>query len=93
MLEESAPTSLGLFVPLSFSIQTGARSVLNTLDVQAARNLVVLSAGSAELAAIIAEKLQIVGPLVAVYLSPERLEPAPKLDSARKILVRRIIVV
>ncbi|KAK5936852.1 hypothetical protein PMZ80_010971 [Knufia obscura] len=86
MVKVPSSTRLELFAPLGCGIQTGAGSVLNTLDVQSGQSLAVFGAGSVGLAAIMAGKLRGANPVIAIDLSSERLALAQKLGATHTIL-------
>lgn len=71
--------------PLGCGILTGAGSVLNALDVQPGRSLVVYGAGAVGLAALMAAKVQGADPLVAVDLHDARLELARELGATHVV--------
>lgn len=79
-------TKLELFAPLGCGLQTGAGSVLNTLDVKQDQSLAVFGAGSVGLASIMAGKLRGANPLIAVDLDAGRLQLARELGATHTIL-------
>lgn len=86
ILKVPSSTKLELYAPLGCGVQTGAGSVLNTLDVQKDQSLAVFGAGSVGLSAIMAGKLRGANPLIAVDLDAARLDIALKLGATHKIL-------
>lgn len=81
-----ASTDLGLFAPLGCGVQTGAGSVLNTLDVQKGQSLAIFGVGSVGLSALMAGKIRGANPLIAVDLDPARLELSRELGATHTLL-------
>ena len=71
--------------PLGCGILTGAGSVLNALDVQAGRSVVVFGAGAVGLAALMAAVAVGAAPVVAVDLHDARLALATELGAAHVV--------
>ncbi|KAJ6020159.1 hypothetical protein N7499_003451 [Penicillium canescens] len=83
-------TDLALFAPLGCGIQTGAGTILNTLDVRPGQSLVVFGVGAVGLACVMAGKLRGADPLIAVDIDPTRLDLAIKLGATHGILASDI---
>lgn len=79
-------TKLELFAPLGCGLQTGAGSVLNTLNVQKGNSLAVFGVGSVGMSAIMAGKIRGANPIIAVDLHQSRLELAKKLGATDIVL-------
>lgn len=86
LVKVPASTDLGLFSPLGCGIQTGAGSVLNTLDVQKDQSLAVFGVGSVGLSALMAGKIRGANPLIAIDLDASRLELSRELGATHTIL-------
>jgi aryl-alcohol dehydrogenase len=71
--------------PLGCGLITGAGSVLNALQVEAGRSLVVYGVGAVGLAALMAGKASGADPLVAVDLHDSRLELAEELGATHTV--------
>jgi aryl-alcohol dehydrogenase len=82
-ISESVP--LELVGPLGCGIQTGAGTVLNTLDVRAGSSVVVSGTGAVGLSAIMAAKVAGATTIIAVDVLPERLEVARTLGATHTI--------
>lgn len=79
-------TDLSLFAPLGCGIQTGAGTVLNTLDVQLGQSLAIFGVGTVGLSCIMAGKLRKASPLIAVDINADRLKLAELLGATHTIL-------
>lgn len=86
ILKVPSSTKIDLYAPLGCGIQTGAGSVLNTLDVQKDQSLAVFGVGSVGLSAIMAGKIRGANPIIAIDLDAGRLDLAQKLGATHKIL-------
>ena len=82
-ISDSIP--LELVGPLGCGIQTGAGTVLNSLDVRAGTSIVVSGTGAVGLAAIMAAKVAGATTIIAVDVLPERLEVARTLGATHTI--------
>ncbi|WP_440709399.1 NAD(P)-dependent alcohol dehydrogenase [Herbiconiux sp. YIM B11900] len=71
--------------PLGCGIQTGAGTVLNSLDVPAGSSIVVSGTGAVGLSAIMAAKVAGATTIIAVDVLPERLEFATKLGATHTV--------
>jgi aryl-alcohol dehydrogenase len=83
-VDKSLP--LPLLAPLGCGIQTGAGTVLNTLQVQADTSLAVFGCGCVGLSAIMAAKLAGARHIIAVDLNRSRLEMAASLGATHTIV-------
>lgn len=88
-----ASTKLELFASFGCGIQTGAGSVMNTLDVQKGQSLAVFGVGSVGLAAIMAGKLRGANPIIAVDLNDDRLRLALELGATHALNGKEVDVV
>ncbi|CAH0018600.1 unnamed protein product [Clonostachys rhizophaga] len=86
MVKVPKSTDLSLFAPLGCGIQTGVGTVLNTLDVRANQSLAVFGVGAVGLSCIMAAKLRGADPVIAIDVSPARLELAKELGATHTIL-------
>lgn len=86
LVKVPASTNLELFAPLECGVQTGAGSVLNTLDVQKGQSLAIFGVGSVGLSALMAGKIRGASPLIAVDLDPARLELSRELGATHTLL-------
>ncbi|KAH8800322.1 chaperonin 10-like protein [Xylogone sp. PMI_703] len=80
-----ANTPLDLFCPLGCGIQTGAGVILNTLDVQPGKTVVVFGVGAVGMSAVMAAKIRKARVIIAIDLQPQRLELAMKLGATHVI--------
>ena len=76
---------LDIVGPLGCGIQTGAGTVLNSLDVPAGSSIVVAGTGAVGLSAIMAAKVAQATTIIAVDVLPERLEQAIELGATHAI--------
>ena len=83
VVDESLP--LELLGPLGCGLITGAGTVLNALDVEAGRSLVVFGVGAVGLAALMAGVANGADPIVAVDLFDNRLELARELGATHTV--------
>ncbi|WP_142062332.1 NAD(P)-dependent alcohol dehydrogenase [Pseudarthrobacter sp. B4EP4b] len=82
-ISDSVP--LEIVGPLGCGIQTGAGTVLNSLDVRAGSSIVVAGTGAVGLSAIMAAKVAGATTIIAVDVLPERLEVARTLGATHRI--------
>lgn len=82
----SAP--LEILGPLGCGVMTGAGAVMNALNVQAGRSLVVFGAGAVGLSAMLAAKAERAGPVIVVDINPGRLQLALELGAEHAIDAR-----
>ncbi|MDN5720591.1 NAD(P)-dependent alcohol dehydrogenase [Corynebacterium sp.] len=83
VLPEGAPVEIA--GPLGCGIQTGAGSVLNTLNVPAGESIVVTGTGAVGLAGIMAASVAGATTIIAVDIIDERLEFARRLGATHTI--------
>jgi aryl-alcohol dehydrogenase len=76
---------LELLGPLGCGLQTGAGAVLNSLKVPAGSSVVILGTGTVGLAAIMAARIAGAGSIIAVDVSPQRLQLASELGATHTI--------
>ena len=76
---------LNLLAPLGCGLQTGAGTVLNTLNVQPGDSLMVMGTGAVGLAAVMAAKIAGAKTIIAVDKDPARLALAVKLGATESI--------
>jgi aryl-alcohol dehydrogenase len=67
--------------PLGCSVQTGAGTVMRTLDLRPGSSIAVFGAGAVGLAAVIAARVREAAAIVAVDINPARLELARELGA------------
>jgi Zn-dependent alcohol dehydrogenase len=84
---------LNMFAPLGCGLQTGAGTVLNTLDVQPGTTVAVFGVGSVGLSAIMASKIRKAKTIIAVDIQPSRLELAKELGATETINSKDVDVV
>ena len=72
---------LSVLAPLACGVQTGAGTVMNTLEVEAGASLGVFGCGCVGLSAVMAAKVEGAAAIVAVDLNPKRLEMARELGA------------
>jgi aryl-alcohol dehydrogenase len=83
-VDKSLP--LPLLAPLGCGVQTGAGTVLNTLQVKANTSLVVFGCGCVGLSAIMAAKMAGAKDIMAVDVNPRRLQMALELGASDVVL-------
>lgn len=86
IVKVSPDTNLALFAPLGCGLQTGAGSVLNTLNVQPGKTVAVFGVGSVGMSAIMAAKMRGAKEIIAVDLQQSRLDLAKKVGATQTIL-------
>lgn len=72
---------LKLLGPLACGVQTGAGAIVNSLDVQAGKSIVIFGAGSVGLSAIMAAKIRGAKTIIALDMHVSRLEKAEELGA------------
>lgn len=80
-----AETPLELFAPLGCGLQTGAGSVVNSLNIQAGSSIAIAGVGSVGLSAVMAAKFREAAIIIAIDISPERLDLAKSLGATHTI--------
>ena len=78
-------TSLPILAPLGCGMQTGAGTILNTLDVQRGESVVVMGTGAVGMAAIMAARMRQADIVIGVDIVSERLELAVSLGATHTI--------
>ncbi|SCO87564.1 related to zinc-containing long-chain alcohol dehydrogenase [Fusarium oxysporum] len=86
MVKVPESTNLALFAPLVCGIQTGAGTVLNTLDVKEDQSLAAFGVGAVGLSCIMAAKLRAASPIITIDVNQARLELAKELGATNTIL-------
>jgi aryl-alcohol dehydrogenase len=76
---------LDILCPLGCGIQTGAGTVMNTLDVPRGASIAVFGTGSVGLSAIMAARIVGVNPIIGVDTNPDRLDLALELGATHII--------
>lgn len=71
--------------PLACGIQTGAGSIMNSMEVYKGSSVVIFGAGSVGLSAVMAAKVQEAGVIIAVDIKEERLALAQELGATHVI--------
>lgn len=77
---------LATLAPLGCGVQTGAGTVLNTLQVQSDTALVVFGCGCVGLSAIMAARTAGARIIIGVDINPERLKTAQKLGASHTLI-------
>lgn len=77
--------SLNLLAPLGCGLQTGAGTILNTLNVQPGESLMIMGTGAVGLAAVMAAKIAGAKTIIAVDKNSARLALAKKLGATETI--------
>lgn len=85
VVKVSKQAPLELLGPLGCGIQTGAGSVLNALKVEAGSSFAAFGAGAVGLAAVMAAKVAGATTIIAVDVTPSRLELARELGATHVI--------
>ncbi|WP_068875940.1 MULTISPECIES: NAD(P)-dependent alcohol dehydrogenase [unclassified Phenylobacterium] len=80
---------LAILGPLACGVMTGAGAVMNALNVEAGRSLVVFGAGAVGLSAMLAAEAVGAGPITVVDINPTRLELALELGADHALDARR----
>lgn len=83
-VDKSLP--LPTLAPLGCGVQTGAGTVLNTLDVSPGSGLAVFGCGCVGLSAVMAAKSVAAKNIVAIDINPERLAAAARFGATHAIL-------
>lgn len=76
---------LDLLAPLGCGLQTGAGTVMNSLEVKAGSSIVIFGTGTVGLAAVMAARIVGADPIITVDLNPRRLELARELGATHRI--------
>ncbi|KAL1860017.1 hypothetical protein Plec18167_009502 [Paecilomyces lecythidis] len=78
-------TPLNLFAPLGCGLQTGAGSILNTLNVQEGSTVAIFGVGAVGLSAVMAASIRKAKEIIAVDIQPSRLDLAKQLGATRTV--------
>ena len=85
LVRVSQDLPLELLAPLGCGLQTGAGTVMNSLQVPSGASLAVFGTGAVGLAAVMAARLAGADPIIGVDLNPLRLKLALELGATRVI--------
>jgi aryl-alcohol dehydrogenase len=89
LVKVSKDLPLELLAPLGCGLQTGAGTVINSLEVSHRANIAVFGTGAVGLAAVMAARLVGAGPIIGVDIKSKRLKLALKLGATHAIDNRR----
>jgi aryl-alcohol dehydrogenase len=78
-----------LLAPLGCGLQTGAGTVMNSLEVSAGKSIAVFGTGAVGMAAVMAARIGGADPIIGVDMKPKRLQLALKLGATHVIDNRR----
>jgi len=81
--------SLELLAPLGCGLQTGAGTVMNSLEVSKGRSIAIFGTGAVGIAAVMAARIVGAQPIIGVDIIPMRLQLALKLGATHVIDNRR----
>ncbi len=81
---------LGLIGPLGCGVQTGAGAVLNRLQPKPASSIAIIGCGTVGLSAIMAAKIAVCTTIIAVDISPMKLEMAKELGATHCINAKEV---
>src|SRR5208283_1715309 len=84
---------LEMLAPLGCGMQTGAGTVMNSLEVSKGAGIAIFGTGAVGLAAVMAARIVGANPIIGVDLRPKRLELALELGATHVINNRRNDVV
>lgn len=93
LVKVSKDVPLEIFAPLGCGLQTGAGTVLNTLDVKHGSTVAVFGVGSVGLSAIMASKIRQAKTIIAVDVQASRLKLAKELGATETIKSKEVDVV
>jgi aryl-alcohol dehydrogenase len=85
LVKVSKALPLELLAPLGCGLQTGAGTVINSLQVRAGESIAVFGTGAVGLAAIMAARIVNANPIIGVDINPVRLELALELGATHVI--------
>jgi aryl-alcohol dehydrogenase len=85
LVQVSKDLPLDLLAPLGCGLQTGAGTVMNSLQVQSGASLAVFGTGAVGLAAVMAARIVGANPIIGVDLNPLRLKLALELGATQVI--------
>jgi aryl-alcohol dehydrogenase len=89
LVKVSKDLSLETLAPLGCGMQTGAGTVMNSLEVSDGKSLAIFGTGAVGLAAVMAARLVGASPIMGVDIKPKRLKLALKLGATHVIDNRR----
>ena len=89
MVKVSKKLPLKILAPLGCGIQTGAGTVMNTLQVQKGESIAIFGTGAVGLAAIMAARIVRAHPIIGVDINPSRLKLALEMGATHVINSRR----
>lgn len=85
LVQVSKDLPLELLAPLGCGLQTGAGTVMNSLQIQTGASLAVFGTGAVGLAAVMAARIVGANPIIGVDLNPMRLKLALELGAIQVI--------
>ncbi|MCF6156542.1 MAG: NAD(P)-dependent alcohol dehydrogenase [Candidatus Brocadia sp.] len=85
LVEVSKDLRLEILAPLGCGLQTGAGTVMNSLEVSDGASIAIFGTGSVGLAAVMAARIVGANPIIAVDINPVRLELALELGATHSI--------
>jgi aryl-alcohol dehydrogenase len=85
LVKVSKDLPLEVLAPLGCGLQTGAGTVINSLQVPQGARVAVFGAGAVGLAAVMAARIVGAGPIIAVDIKPKRLKLALTLGATHAI--------
>jgi aryl-alcohol dehydrogenase len=85
LVKVSKDLPLEVLAPLGCGMQTGAGTVMNSLEVSAGASLAVFGTGAVGLAAVMAARIVGADPIIGVDINPVRLELALRLGATHTI--------
>jgi aryl-alcohol dehydrogenase len=85
LVKVSKDLPLEVLAPLGCGLQTGAGTVMNSLEVSAGRSIAVFGTGAVGLAAVMAARIVGADPIIGVDINPMRLELALDLGATHTI--------
>jgi aryl-alcohol dehydrogenase len=89
LVQVSRDLPLEILAPLGCGFQTGAGTVINSLQVQRGTSLAIFGTGAVGLAAVMAARIVGADPIIGVDLNPRRLQLALELGATHTIDNRR----
>ena len=85
LVKVSKDLPLQLLAPLGCGLQTGAGTVMNSLNVSEGESIAIFGTGSVGLAAVMAARLVGAAPIIGVDIKPKRIKLALKLGATHVI--------
>jgi aryl-alcohol dehydrogenase len=85
LVKVSKDLRLELLAPLGCGLQTGAGTVMNSLELSEGSSVAIFGTGAVGLAAVMASRLLRAKPIIGVDINPERLELALQLGATHAI--------